>query len=148
MVHGLRIGRRDDVEARISKSATSLELLASSDGIEIARQTVSSGKHFYLRAVDEWVGFELMYVLAGDLILEDPNAGDIHIRIGEFIHHEGLPKRAFFRAETKVELLMVSSSPSYYLGQDEIQDMVSLAKSVEEKDQSTEGHCARLERLA
>ena len=147
MPRGLIIGHQDDVEARIAKVATSLELLASSDGIEIARQKIASGKHFYLRATDEWVGFELMYVLSGVLILEDPKEGDIHLIVGEFIHHEGLPERAYFRAETDVELLMVSSTPSFYLGQSEIQDMVSLAKSVEEKDRNTEGHCARLERL-
>lgn len=148
MVRGLTIGHHDDVEERIAKNATSLELLASSEGIEVTRQKINSGKHFYLRATDEWSGFELMYVLEGTLTVEDPERGDIPLRAGEFISHNGLPEKVYFRVETDVELLMVSSSPSFHLGQSEIQDMVSLAKSVEEKDQATEGHCKRLERLA
>jgi len=147
MVDGLTIGHRDDVEECIAKNATSLELLASSEGMEIARQKINEGKHFYLRAMDEWSGFELMYVLEGSLVLEDPEKGDVFLREGEFIHHKGLPVRAYFRVETDVELLMISSSPSFHLGRSEIQDMVELAKSVEEKDQATEGHCKRLERL-
>ena len=148
MVRGLTIGHRDDAEARIAKIATSLELLASSNGIEVARQTITSGKHFYLRAADEWAGFELMYVLEGALTVEDSEQGEIRLQAGEFIYHTGLPERAYFRAETDVKLLMVSSSPSFHLGQREIQDMVSLAKSVEEKDPTTDGHCMRLEQLA
>ena len=148
MVRGLTIGHRDDVEARIAKIATSLELLASSSGVEVTRQKITSGKHFYLRAADEWAGFELMYVLEGALTIEDSEQGEIRLQVGEFIYHNGLPERAYFRAEMDVELLMVSSSPSFHLGQREIQDMLLLAKSVEEKDPATDGHCMRLERLA
>lgn len=148
MPRGLTIGRGNDVQESISKMSTSLELLASGDGIEISRQRIAAGKHFYLRAVDEWAGFELMYVLAGVLVLEDPDMGEVRLHVEEFIHHNGLSERAYFRAETDVELLMVSSSPSFHLGQSEIQDMVSLARSVEEKDETTDGHCLRLERLA
>ena len=148
MVRGMTVRNHDDAEERIAKNATSLDLLASSEGIEITRQKITSWKHFYLRATDEWSGFELMYVLEGTLTIEDPDHGDIPLHVGDFIHHNGLPDKVYFRVETDVELLMVSSSPSFHLGQSEIQDMVSLAKSVEEKDEATEGHCKRLERLA
>ena len=133
MVRGMTVGHHDDAEERIAKNATSLELLASSEGIEITRQKITSGKHFYLRATDEWSGFELMYVLEGTLTAEDPEQGDIPLRVGEFIHHNGLPEKVYFRVETDVELLMVSSSPSFHLGQSEIQDITLFDGAVHER---------------
>ncbi len=148
MIDGLTIGHREDAEDSIAKRSTTLELLATSGSLEVTRQSIEAGKHFYLFASDEWSGFEFMYILAGKLTLEDPGKGEISIDAGEFFYHNGLPDKAFFRVETDVEILIVSTPPSFHLIRDDMQEMMSLARSVEEKDQLTEGHCTRLERLA
>ena len=148
MVKGLTIGHREDVEDRISKRSTTLELLVSSGPLEVTRQTIEAGKHFYLFATDAWSGFEFMYILGGKLTLEDSVDGDIPLGAGEYVYHNGLPEKAYFRVETDVEVLMVSSTPSFHLIRDDMQEMMALARSVEEKDRYTEGHCTRLEQLA
>ena len=148
MVEGLFIGRSgDDAEDRFSKRSTTLELLASNGSLEVTRQRVEAGKHFYLFATDEWSGFEFIFLHAGRLALED---GDetVSLKAGDYMYHNGLPEKVYFRVEENVEMLMVSSKPSFHLARGDMQEMMSLARSVEEKDQTTEGHCTRIERLA
>jgi len=119
-----------------------------SGSLEITRQRIEAGKHFNLYAVDDWAGFEFMYMLSGVLELEDGKGGSIPIQVGDYLYHNGLPEEAYFRVETDVELLLVCTPPSFHLIRDDMQDIMALARSVEEKDSQTEGHCSRLERLA
>ena len=144
VVKGMSISRSVD---RIEKGASTVELLARHGPVEVTRCRIAPGKHFYLDAQDEWAGFEFIYVLAGELILNDGKER-IALHPGDYLHHRGLPKRAYFQAETEADFLMVSSPPSYHLVRKEIQALMALARSVEEKDAATEGHCKRLERLA
>lgn len=148
MIDGLTIRQREEVSDRVDKRSTSLELLAINGSLEVTRQRIEAGKHFNLYDADEWSGFEFMYILSGVLTLEDNEGGEISIQVGDYLYHNGLPEKAYFRVETDVELLIVCTPPSFHLIRDDMQEMMALARSVEEKDPTTEGHCARLERLA
>ncbi len=147
MVEGLTVGRGDGDAERAAKQSLSADLLVQHRALEVTRHRITAGKHFYLDEASEWSGFEFIYILRGSLTLSD---GDdkTPLRAGDYIYHRGLPQRAFFRVAEDIELLMVSSPPSFHLVKDEIQDVMALARSVEEKDRATEGHCHRLERLA
>jgi len=150
---GLTIARRGDALERAEKRTTTLELLASSGSVEVTRQRVETGRHFSLLAADEWVGFELLYLLEGVLLIEpDSEAGEtseaVRLNPGEYVYHNGLPKKVFFRVEEEAEFLMVNSAPSFELMRDRVKDMVEMARSVEEKDSMTEGHCDRLGKYA
>jgi len=143
----MTIGRSTDRKGKPEKSSTGLELLAQHGPVEVTHYRIAAGKHFYLDARDEWAGFEFIYVLDGKLIL-DSDGKRIALHPGDYLHHRGLPKRAYFQVEKDADLLMVSSPPSYHLIRKEIQALMALARSVEEKDAATEGHCKRIERLA
>jgi len=143
----MTIGRSDDRGKNVEKESTALELLAHHGPVEVTRYRIAAGKHFYLDAQDEWTGFEFIYVLKGKLAL-DSDGKRIELHPRDYFHHRGLPKRAYFQVERDTELLIVSSPPSYHLIRKEIQSLMTLARSVEEKDAVTEGHCKRLERLA
>jgi len=147
LTEGMTLGRREGNGEQVGKRSNSLELLALHGFLEITRHRIAAEKHFYMDAADEWAGFEFVYVVSGRLSM-GKNQDKTVFEPGEYLHHRGLPERAYFRAETDVELLMVSSPPSYHLIRDEIQEILALARSVEEKDANTEGHCSRLERLA
>ena len=145
---GMTIGHRGDARDRIEKRSTILELLATSGAMEVTRQTIESGRHFNLYADDEWSGFEFLYLLNGKMTLEDGEGGEVPLDEGDFLYHHGLPEKAYFRVETNVEILMICTPPSFHLIRDDMQEMISMAQAVEEKDPTTDGHCARLERLA
>lgn len=153
MIEGLTIRHRGDAVERVEKRSTTLELLASSGSIEVSRQRIESGRHFYLYATDEWSGFELIYVLQGTLSIERSEAGQdegqpIVLRCGDYIYHQGLPKKVYFRVQEEAELLLISSAPSFDMARDGVEEMAAMARSVEEKDAETEGHCDRLGQLA
>ena len=144
---GLTIGQGEADTSIAGKRSTKLEQLVQYGSLEVTRHWIAAEKHFYLDEADDWAGFEFIYVLSGNLRLE-ASGRDTELKPGDYLYHQGLTKRAFFRVNTNVELLMVSSPPSYHLVRDEIQSKLALARSVEEKDEITEGHCDRLERLA
>ena len=124
-----------------------LELLARRGAFEITRQRIAEGKLFYLDPASDWEGFEFLYILRGVLVLKD-NEQDVSLTAGDYLHHRGLDERAYFRVGEEVELLMVASPPTFHLMREEMQGIMALARSVEEKDPATEGHCHRLERLS
>ncbi len=145
---GLFLGTEgSSAESKNGRKTMSLELLAQHGAVEVTRHRISGGKHFFLDEASEWSGFEFIYILGGSLTLTGRGVST-SLGTGEYLYHRGLPERAYFRVEEDVELLMVSSPPSYHLIADEVQEMMALARSVEEKDEATEGHCHRLERLA
>ncbi len=147
VVEGLAVHQGDDEADRTGKGSLSAQLLVQHRALEITRHRIAAGKHFYLDEASEWSGFEFIYIMSGSLTLTSGSDKTV-LRPGAYIYHRGLPERAYFRVEEDVELLMVSSPPSFHLVKDEIQEMMALARSVEEKDEATEGHCHRLERLA
>ena len=149
MVKGLTVGQREDLTGSVEKRSTALELLAVQGSVEVTRQRIAAGKMFYLDAASEWEGFEFIYLLAGSLLLrEHEGSEEVVLHAGAHLYHHGLSERAYFHVEEDVELLLVSSPPSFHLMQAEIQDVMAIALSVEEKDETTAGHCHRIERLA
>jgi len=145
---GLTIGHRGDARERIEKRYTSLELLATNGAMEVTHQQIEAGRHFNLYADDEWSGFEFLYLLKGTMSLDDGNGGGIPLGKGDYMHHNGLSEKAYFRVETDVEMLMFCTPPSFHLIREDMQEMIAMAQAVEEKDPATEGHCSRLGRLA
>lgn len=145
MVVGLTIVRESDRREKIEKKATALDLLVQQVAFDVTRQWILAGKYFFLDEASAWEGFEFIYVLNGSLRNTDD---ELVLHAGDYMYHHGLTKRAHFQVEQDVELLLISSPPSFHLMRDEIQEILQLARSVEEKDEDTEGHCHRLERLA
>lgn len=148
MTEYLRIVRKENPLDRVAKRSAVVELLASASSIEITRHEIEAGRHIWLYASDEWSGFELFYILSGTIVLEGQDGDPISLGTGDYLYHHGLPEKVFFRAETDIEILLVSNAPSFHLMRDELEGIVALVLSVEEKDPLTEGHCSRLERLA
>ena len=145
MVDGLTVGRREGSKDAVRKTSTALDLLVQEGTFDVTWQRILAGKYFFLDAASDWEGFEFIYILSGLLRVTDD---DLLLRAGDYLYHHGLPQRAHFQVEQDVELLLISSPPSFHLMRDEIQEILQLARSVEEKDEATEGHCHRLERLA
>lgn len=148
MAEDLRIGRKGNPLDRVEKRSAIVELLASGGSIEVTRHEIEAGRHIWLYASDEWSGFELVYILQGTIALEGREGDPVTLGAGDYLYHHGLPEKEYFRAETRIEILLISNSPSFHLMRNELEGMMSLVVSVDEKDSLTEGHCTRIERLA
>jgi len=147
-MRGITVGKVRSASQRRGRETSAQDLLAQHGSVEVTHHRIAADKVFYMDEASEWSGFEFVYVLRGTLTLTGGENGDVSFQAGDFLYHAGLPERAFFRVDEYTELLMVSSPPSYHLIRDEVPEMLALARSVEEKDEATEGHCHRLERLA
>jgi len=147
-MQGITMGKAGDASRRHGRETSSQDLLAQHGPVEITRHRIPADKVFYMDEAQEWAGFEFVFVLQGTLTLTNREEGDVSFHAGDYLYHAGRPERAFFRVDEYTELLMVSSPPSFHLIRDEVPEMLALARSVEEKDKATEGHCHRLERLA
>lgn len=148
MSNELRIGRKGHPLDRVEKRSAIVELLASAGSLEITRHTIDAGRHIWLYASDEWSGFELVYILSGTVSLEGGEGDPVLLGPGDYLYHHGLPEKEYFRVETDIEILLIANAPSFHLMRDELEGIMSLALSVEEKDPVTDGHCSRLDRLA
>jgi HD-GYP domain-containing protein (c-di-GMP phosphodiesterase class II) len=148
MTEELKIRRKTDPLDRVEKRSAVVELLASAGSIEVTRHEIEAGRHIWLYASDEWSGFELVYILQGTIALEGRKGDPVTLGAGDYLYHYGLPEKEYFRAETRIEILLISNSPSFHLMRNELEGMMSLVLSVDEKDSATEGHCTRIERLA
>jgi HD-GYP domain-containing protein (c-di-GMP phosphodiesterase class II) len=146
VIDGLTIGRARN-EPNGKRPQAVQELLANYRAVEVTRHSIPTGKPIFFDEAEEWSGFEFVYVLKGHLTLVNEEE-TLELGAGDFFYHAGLPERAYFRVNEAAEVLMVSSPPSFHLIQHEVPEMLALARSVEEKDEATEGHCHRLERLA
>ncbi|MBN1859128.1 HD domain-containing protein [Candidatus Bipolaricaulota bacterium] len=147
MRDGLRIGKSGQNRETAGKKSTTIELLVRRGSVEVIRQRIEAGKMFYLDEASEWEGFEFLYLLSGLVVLRNGD-DEVNLSPGDYIYHHGLPERAYFRVMEESSLLLVASPPSYHMMRDEIQEMMALARSVEEKDADTEGHCRRIEGLS
>lgn len=145
MVEGLTVGRREDAQDAVRKTSTALELLARQGTMEFTRQRIAKGKLFFLDAASDWEGFEFIYLISGVLKVKGE---DLTLCAGDYFYHRGLPQRAHFQVEQDVELLLVSSPPSFHLMRDEIREMMGIVSTIGGKDEETEEHCHRLERLS
>ena len=144
----LKIGRKDDPLDRVEKRSAVAELLARDSSMEVTRHEIEAGRHIWLYASDEWSGFEFVYILKGTISLEGTGDDPVELGPGDYLYHHGLPEKEYFRAETDIEILLISNAPSFHLMRNELEGMMSLVVSVDEKDPLTEGHCTRIERLA
>ena len=97
-------------------------------------------------SVNEWQGFEFLYLLDGQLRYLD---SDPHILLepGDYIARHLVSERSHFEADTNVVVLYISSQPAYKEVSQEAKDLVALTKKIEH-DEYTDGHCNRIAHFA
>ncbi|OGF57174.1 MAG: hypothetical protein A2Z21_03200 [Candidatus Fraserbacteria bacterium RBG_16_55_9] len=140
------IFKHDEVLERVSKGRAETRLLARADRVEIIKQYVPQGSTFYLDSAEEWQGFEFIYLLEGRLKYLGSEPHTV-LEPGDYIARQEIEERSWFRAESDATLLYMSSQPAFNIMQAEIQEFLQLAEKVE-RDEYTDGHCRRLEKMA
>jgi HD-GYP domain-containing protein (c-di-GMP phosphodiesterase class II) len=145
---GVHIGRESDFIKQARKKSTEIRLLAKGNGIEVMKQYIAPNSHITLTCEPDWNGFEFYFILDGALVCRDEKGRTTRLRSGDYIAVTRLMKDVYFRTETGVTLLYMSSQPVFHALSDEIQGLVALAKEVERKDSHTQEHCERIQSLS
>jgi HD-GYP domain-containing protein (c-di-GMP phosphodiesterase class II) len=145
---GVHIGRESDFIKQARKKSTEIRLLAKGNGIEVMKQYIAPNSHITLTCEPDWNGFEFYFILDGALVCRDEKGRTTRLRSGDYIAVTHLMKDVYFRTETGVTLLYMSSQPVFHALSDEIQGLVALAREVERKDSHTQEHCERIQSLS
>ena len=145
---GVHIGRESDFIKQARKKSTEIRLLAKGNGIEVMKQYIAPNSHITLTCEPDWNGFEFYFILDGALVCKDEKGRATRLRSGDYIAVTHLIKDVYFRTETGVTLLYMSSQPVFHALSDEIQGLVALAREVERKDSHTQEHCERIQSLS
>lgn len=130
----------------IGKGTYEARLLTQNERFDVIKSFLPKDSTFYLDSAEEWPGFEFLYILKGRLryLGSEP---PVVLGPGDYIVRQDIEERAWFKADTEVIILSVSSPPAFPVIREEIQEFLELAKQVE-ADEYVEGHCKRLEKLA
>jgi len=148
MEHPSFIRHKDDFISIFedNKSGSETRLLAKADSVEVHRQTIPSGKSFFLDSADEWQGFEFIYLLSGQLDYID-STPPICLKQGDYIARHEVAERSYFKAKKDTVMLYLSSQPAFKFLRKRVEDYVHLAEQIE-KDEYTNGHCKRIQALS
>lgn len=147
-VRGLVIHSPADYLEKVRKKSTEISLLARGDGLEVMFQTIAPGSLVTVPAAPARDGFEFYYILDGILEADLGDGEPRVIKAGHFITVHRLEKDVYLKSETGVALLYVSSRPVFSELSEEINQLLALAKAIEETDPLLHNHCERLQRLA
>jgi len=131
---------------RIGKGGYEARLLAQGDRADIIKQFLPANTTFYLDSAQEWEGFEFIYILEGRLSYLGTDPPTV-LEAGDYIARHNIGERSWFKTETNVILLSMSSEPSFHIMREETQEFYELARAVE-VDEYMDGHCKRLEKMA
>ena len=128
----------------VAKKATQLFLLAKRGDHEVIKQKIAEQKLFALKPSPNPEIFEFVYILEGRI--RQKRDGKI-LEEGDYIIIHGLKDEVYFETLSPVSLLYFTNSPVFYEQKSRIQQLMKLAKEVEEKDQYTEEHSCRLQEI-
>ncbi len=145
---GLVVHNEGHCLERVRKKSTEISLLARGDGPEVMLQTIAPGSRITVPADPEATGFEFYYVVSGSLETDLGDDEHLVIRRGQYITAERLRRDIYFRTDSGVTLLYVSSRPVFHELSEEINQLLTLAEVIDGKDPLLRNHCRRLQRLA
>ncbi len=129
---------------KAKKGSTELFLIASGDDTEIMKLKIVADRRFSLSVKQ---GFEALYVIEGKIKSMD-RGEDRLISKGDCISAHNMESPAIFSTLTDVEMLYVSSRPVFYYLSEEVNELLELARLIEEKDGYTAEHCKRIQELS
>jgi HD-GYP domain-containing protein (c-di-GMP phosphodiesterase class II) len=89
--------------------------------------------------------FEFYYLLEGEI--SDSDEGKT-LSPGTSIIVRNLSGEKYFKTKTDCTLLYVTTTPVFEDQQKQIRELLALSQKVERKDQQTEEHCTRLQKLS
>lgn len=121
-------------------------LLGAGHGTEVFSEHIPRDSVFHIDSAKAWPGFELIFVVEGDLSYLGSNPHR-QVRRGDCIARYLIEERTYFKTVTEVTLLHVCSPTAFHLMREEVSDFFETARKLEIFE-SPAGHCRRLETLA
>lgn len=139
----LMVNKIDDYLEKTGKENIQFYLLAKSGELEIIRQHITANN--VIRLWGEGNCFEFYYLMEGELVQSE---NDNTLYPGSSITVQNLTDEVYFKTKTDCTFLYVTTAPAFEDHQKQIRELLSLSRKVEKRDQQTEKHCLRLQKLS
>lgn len=139
------LSNRQAIE-RVELEDGSVELLASWDGTEIIRHSLSPGGRFGMRPQEGWEALEFLLVESGKLKAVD--GSDLTLSAGDSLAAMPVREQLMFEATGSATFIYICSQPVFQFYSDELRELRQLAVQVETKDSYTQKHCSRLQNFS
>lgn len=143
MVSGFYIGKEGDSIERAEKSRGSISLLAKGGNSEVCIQDVGANETVVIEPGSP-EAMEFFYILEGTLHYTDTDGSLITLGPNDYFYVHKLKEHIMFESETYVKVLYYSTEPVFHYLSTTVNELVALAKKVEEKDDYTRGHIDRV----
>lgn len=144
---GFFVGHKGTNIEKVSKDSEELSLLARGDGTEIMTQKIQPGKIFYISPGETGELMEFFYILEGSVSCEQ-NGEDVVLKNGEYFYVHNIKESVYFKTNTEVTLIYISTQPVFHFLSNEIQELKKIVDKIREKDKYTHNHDVRLQDYA
>ena len=145
---GFVIGTGDSYIEKVKKqNSTELYLLAKGDGMEVILQHIRKNKIFYIYSNETGSSMEFFYMLKG-LVIYDNGFKKHLLKEGDYFYISQLTEPVYFKTESDVSLLWVSSEPVFYHLSQSINERIQIVKEIQKKDQYTFEHSERVQQYS
>lgn len=141
---GITIQRVGQAVEHVQMKGLTVSLVASGDGTEVIRHTLTAGARWSMVPGDDWSALEFITILSGQLVFKSPTDEDIPLFPGDSFSASPIKQHAIFVAAVDTDFLYVSSQPVFHHYSMISREMMDLAVSIEEKDGYTADHCQRI----
>ncbi len=148
LVKGVVLRRAGTAIERVQlRNNVTFDLLASWDGVEVARHEIPKGKRFGLRPQEDWNALEVYYFVEGEAVWEG-NERSRTLGPGDCLAATPVGEPFILTALTDVVLIYVGSQPTFHTISTHATTFQDLAISVAKKDGYTVDHCQRIRDLS
>lgn len=144
---GLHLGIQGKYLEKAVDESSEYSLLAKGDGAEVILQTIKQDAAFYVFPGDEPETMEFFFILEGECLYEGTDT-QIHLKSGEYFYIHHLEDATYFKALSNMKLLWFSTQPAFHFISESIYELTKIVKQVEEKDQYTYNHSARVQKFS
>lgn len=143
----ISVNEKDFIET-IRMKGTQVSLLASSSTAEVIHHRLDHGTGWALEPEDGWNALEYILILKGELKSFPINNMVHNLKAGDSFSRHPVKEHYTFKAVGPTEFIYVSSKPIFHRYSRIVNDTMSLAISIEEKDGYTVDHCTRISKMA
>ena len=123
-----------------------MALLLAEPGLEVTEGELRSGGRMTLVPGSADDGIEACYLLAGRLV--EVAGGGRCFHAGDLLAGTGLDRELILSADGHVRFLYLATRPQFHAMSRSMNELMKLAREVEQKDGYTADHCLRLQRLS
>ncbi|KUP05009.1 phosphohydrolase [Bacillus coahuilensis m2-6] len=144
---GITLGSKEKPLEIIFQEQGSLSLLSRKGPLEFLKQEVAEGMGFFIYPAEDDETFEFFYLLEGEIQYEEDH--DVRVlREHDYFSVYKFEGTVIFKVLKRATFLWCTNNPIFYQISKDIQELLGIAKEIENKDKYTFNHSRRVQDMS